>query len=75
MGGTTTDMGGKKIMTKELTLEEIRKQSEITAKDAIRCLQESIDHGFMSYPELIRILEEYLRKAKKEIVIFGPRSA
>lgn len=65
-------MDKKKIVKKGMALEEIKKQSEITAKNATRQLQESINHGFMTYPELIRILKEYLEKAKKEIKIFKP---
>jgi len=71
MGGTTTETGEKTII-KGLTLEEVRKQSEITAKDAIRQLQESIDHGFMTYPELIGILKFHLKKSMDEMRIFKP---
>lgn len=62
----------EKTTTKGLTIAKIKEQAEITAKDAIRELQESLDHGFMTYPELIRILKFYLQKSIVEMRIFRP---
>ena len=57
---------------KKLSVEEVQKQAEISAKEAIRQLQESLDHEFMTFPELIRILESCLEKARVEIKVFKP---
>ncbi len=74
MGGETSTLGGGK-KHQQLTLHEVRKQAKRTAKDTIRQLQESIDHDFMSYPELIRILRFYLKKSIDEAeFIFRPEN-
>lgn len=39
-----------------MTPEEVKRQAEISARDVIRELQESLDHGFMTFPSL----SEYL---------------
>jgi len=57
---------------KGMTVKDIRKQAEITAKDVISLLGSSVDHGFMTYPELIRILRSSLKKAIDEMCIFRP---
>ena len=57
---------------KKLSAEEVKKQAEISAKEAIRQLQESLDHEFMTFPELIRILKSCLEKANVEIKVFKP---
>lgn len=59
-------------LKRQKRIRAIKKQSEISAREVIRDIQESLDHGFMTYPELIRILEENLIKAKREIQIFRP---
>ncbi len=62
----------KQTEKKALSVEEVIKQSEISAKEVIRQLQESLDHEFITFPELIRILESSLEKAKIEIKVFRP---
>jgi len=61
---------GKRAKSVDEKLAINKEQAEDTAKDAIRQLQESLDHGFMTFPELIRILEEYHKKAKLKMNIF-----
>lgn len=57
---------------KGMTVEDVRKQAEITSRDIISRLRESTEHGFMTYPELIRILRYSLKKAIDEMCIFRP---
>lgn len=57
-----------------MSIEEVRKQAGITAKDIIRQLQEAIDHENISYPEIISILRYYLRKSMNELIIFKPEN-
>jgi hypothetical protein len=72
MGGETMTLGANKVTAKGLSIEEVRKQAGITAKDIIRQLQEAIDHEEISYPRLIEILRYYLRKSMNELIIFRP---
>jgi hypothetical protein len=65
-------LGANKVTAKGLSIEEVRKQAGITAKDIIRQLQEAIDHEEISYPRLIEILRYYLRKSMNELIIFRP---
>jgi hypothetical protein len=57
---------------KGMTVKDVRKQAEITAKDIIRQLKDSVEHGFMTYPELIRILRYSLKKVIDEMCLFRP---
>ncbi|MDP3052512.1 MAG: hypothetical protein Q8N22_00985 [bacterium] len=65
-------MSKKETLGKAMTPEEIMKQAEYTAQKAIKRLQESIDHGFMTYPELIEVLKSHLKKSIDEMIIFRP---
>jgi hypothetical protein len=55
-----------------MSVEEIRKQAEITAKEIIERLKNSVEYGFMSYPELVRILRHSLKKTIEEMCLFRP---
>jgi hypothetical protein len=58
-------------MEKEgMSVKEIRKQAEITAKEIIERLKNSVEHGFMTYPELVRILRHSLKKTIDEMCLF-----
>ncbi|MFA5084287.1 MAG: hypothetical protein WC475_02810 [Candidatus Paceibacterota bacterium] len=65
-------MDKKGTCEKVMTPEEINKQAEYTARKAIDRLKESIDHGVMTYPELIETLSFYLEKSIDEMTIFRP---
>lgn len=57
---------------KVMTVEEIKKQADITAKEIIEQLKSSAEHGFMTYPELVRILRYSLKKTIDEMCLFRP---
>ena len=45
-----------------------REQAKITAKKLIKSIEDSINNGYMSYPELIEILRHFLLQAMNEMV-------
>jgi len=59
---------------KGMSVEDVRKQAEITAKRIMERLKSSIEHGFMTYPELIRILRYSLKTAIDEMCLLRPEN-
>jgi len=55
-----------------MTVEEVKKQADITAKEIIERLKSSVEHGFMTYPELVGILRWSLKKTIDEMCVFRP---
>jgi len=55
-----------------MTVEEVKKQADITAKEIIERLKSSVEHRFITYPELVRILRRSLKKTIDEMCLFRP---
>jgi len=64
---------GEKMEEKEgLTVEDVRKQTIITAEDIITQLENLIAHD-ATYPTLIGILIYYLKRSIDEMRLFRPK--
>lgn len=52
------------------SVNKAREQATVTANDLIESLRGSIGCGYMTYPELIRILRYFLLKTMNEMIIY-----